>query len=143
MKKGFVGLLAINALALTMSAAFAQEAGKAPEMTASEKEQSKKIYFERCAGCHGVLRKGATGKNLEPHWSKKDKDGNVKQGRTVTINTKNCLIINDQKISALVGVEDLLVIDTDNGLLICKRSESQNVKEVVDYLKRKGLDQYL
>ena len=65
MKKGFVGLLAVNALALTMSAAFAQEAGKAPEMTASEKEQSKKIYFERCAGCHGVLRKGATGKN---HW---------------------------------------------------------------------------
>lgn len=75
--------------------------------------------------------------------NKKDKDGNVKQGRTVTINSKNCLIINDQKISALVGVEDLLVIDTDNGLLICKRTESQNVKEVVDYLKRKGLDQYL
>jgi nitrite reductase (NO-forming)/hydroxylamine reductase len=34
-----------------------------------------KIYFERCAGCHGVLRKGATGKNLEPHWTKTDKDG--------------------------------------------------------------------
>jgi mono/diheme cytochrome c family protein len=32
-------------------------------------EAGKKIYFERCAGCHGVLRKGATGKNLEPHWS--------------------------------------------------------------------------
>ena len=32
MKKGFVGLLAVNALALTMSAAFAQDAGKSPEM---------------------------------------------------------------------------------------------------------------
>ena len=31
-------------------------------MTAAEKEQAKKIYFERCAGCHGVLRKGATGR---------------------------------------------------------------------------------
>jgi len=77
------------------------------------------------------------------NFSPKDKEGNVKQGTTVTINSKNCLIINDQRISALVGVEDLLVIDTDNGLLICKRGESQNVKEVVDYLRRKGLDQYL
>jgi len=74
---------------------------------------------------------------------KKDASGNVKEGTTVVINSKNCLVINDQRISALVGVEDLLVIDTDNGLLICKRGESQNVKEVVDYLKRKGLDKYL
>ncbi len=74
---------------------------------------------------------------------KKDASGNVKEGATVIINSKNCLVVNDQRISALVGVEDLLVIDTDNGLLICKRGESQNVKEVVDYLKRKGLDKYL
>lgn len=73
----------------------------------------------------------------------KDSSGNVKQGRTVTINTKNCLIINDQKIVATIGVEDLLIINTDNGLLICKRGEAQGVKEVVDYLRRKRLDQYL
>lgn len=73
----------------------------------------------------------------------KDNDGNIKHGRTVTINTKNCLIMNDQKIVATIGVEDLLIINTDNGLLICKRGESQSVKEVVDYLRRKGLDQFL
>jgi len=73
----------------------------------------------------------------------KDKDGNVKQGRTFTINTKECLIINDQKMVATIGVEDLLIINTDNGLLICKRGEAQSVKEVVDYLRRKRLDQYL
>ncbi|MCC6608153.1 MAG: c-type cytochrome [Burkholderiales bacterium] len=39
---------------------------KAPPMTADEFEVAKKIYFERCAGCHGVLRKGATGKPLTP-----------------------------------------------------------------------------
>ncbi|HLS55113.1 MAG TPA: cytochrome D1 domain-containing protein [Zeimonas sp.] len=37
---------------------------KAPPMTAKEFERAKQIYFERCAGCHGVLRKGATGKPL-------------------------------------------------------------------------------
>ena len=35
-----------------------------PEMTLDEFDHSKKIFFERCAGCHGVLRKGATGKPL-------------------------------------------------------------------------------
>jgi len=74
---------------------------------------------------------------------KKDTKGNVTQGMAVLINSKNCLVINDQRISALIGVEDLLVIDTDNGLLVCKKGESQKVKEVVDYLRRKGLDQYL
>lgn len=73
----------------------------------------------------------------------KNGEGNVIQGRTVTINTKNCLIINDQKIVATIGVEDLLIINTENGLLICKRGEAQSVKEVVDYLRRKGMEQYL
>ena len=39
---------------------------KAPPITKEEFEQAKTIYFQRCAGCHGVLRKGATGKPLTP-----------------------------------------------------------------------------
>lgn len=39
---------------------------KAPKMTKAEFDRGKQIYFERCAGCHGVLRKGATGKPLTP-----------------------------------------------------------------------------
>ncbi|MGE5241505.1 MAG: cytochrome D1 domain-containing protein [Bacteroidota bacterium] len=39
---------------------------EAPPMTAAEFAQAKEIYFQRCAGCHGVLRKGATGKPLTP-----------------------------------------------------------------------------
>ena len=39
---------------------------KAPPMTKAEFDQGRKMYFERCAGCHGVLRKGATGKPLTP-----------------------------------------------------------------------------
>ena len=38
----------------------------APALTEAEFAKAKKIYFERCAGCHGVLRKGATGKPLTP-----------------------------------------------------------------------------
>ena len=39
---------------------------KAPAMTKAEFDRSRQVYFERCAGCHGVLRKGATGKPLTP-----------------------------------------------------------------------------
>jgi nitrite reductase (NO-forming) / hydroxylamine reductase len=39
---------------------------KAPPMTKAEFDLGRKTYFERCAGCHGVLRKGATGKPLTP-----------------------------------------------------------------------------
>ncbi len=39
---------------------------KAPPMTKAEFDASRQIYFDRCAGCHGVLRKGATGKALLP-----------------------------------------------------------------------------
>jgi nitrite reductase (NO-forming)/hydroxylamine reductase len=43
----------------------------APTLTKTEFDQASRIYFERCAGCHGVLRKGATGKALTPDLTKK------------------------------------------------------------------------
>jgi nitrite reductase (NO-forming)/hydroxylamine reductase len=92
--ESIAGLFAATALTLTMSSAFAEEgkksvtpaevkyqaAGsplasepmhqsidpKAPAMTKAEFDKARQIYFERCAGCHGVLRKGATGKPLTP-----------------------------------------------------------------------------
>ena len=39
---------------------------QAPPITDAEFKKAKQIFFERCAGCHGVLRKGATGKPLTP-----------------------------------------------------------------------------
>ncbi len=62
------GLLASAALALVLGplAVAAQEHDNIPELTADEYSEANKIYFERCAGCHGVLRKGATGKALTP-----------------------------------------------------------------------------
>ena len=109
MKKTVVGMLTMTAMAFAMGSAFAQDAAKAPEMTAAEKEQAKKIYFERCAGCHGVLRKGATGKNLEPHWTKKDKDGNVTEGGTLKLGqTRLEKIIGYGTDGGMVNFDDIL-----------------------------------
>jgi nitrite reductase (NO-forming)/hydroxylamine reductase len=43
----------------------------APDITEPEFKEAQQIYFERCAGCHGVLRKGATGKPLTPDITQK------------------------------------------------------------------------
>jgi nitrite reductase (NO-forming)/hydroxylamine reductase len=50
----------------------------APAMTKAEFDSGRKIYFERCAGCHGVLRKGATGKPLLPDVTQKMGTDNLK-----------------------------------------------------------------
>jgi len=61
--------------------AFAQE----PTLSDEAFESSKQLYFEQCAGCHGVLRKGSTGVNLEPHWKKTAADGTVTEGGTMKL----------------------------------------------------------
>lgn len=50
--------------ALGLALILPMQASAAPTMSKAEKEKGKKIYFDRCAGCHGTLRKGATGPNL-------------------------------------------------------------------------------
>ena len=73
---------ALLTLPLAISSAFAADA---PGLSADAKAASAKIYFERCAGCHGMLRKGATGKNLEPSWVKKGADGSQTEGGTIKL----------------------------------------------------------
>jgi mannose-1-phosphate guanylyltransferase len=44
---------------------------------------------------------------------------------------------------ATVGVDDLIIISTEDSLLICKRGASQDVKEIVDHIRRKQMNDYL
>jgi mannose-1-phosphate guanylyltransferase len=48
-----------------------------------------------------------------------------------------------KKAVAIVGLEDIIVIDTEDALLICRKGHSQDVKKVVDILRREGLEKYL
>ncbi|MDH5387530.1 MAG: nitrite reductase [Gammaproteobacteria bacterium] len=67
-------------MAASSGVAFAKKKEFKP-LNKAEFEKANKMYFERCAGCHGVLRKGATGKNLEPEANKAKKTkGTLKLG---------------------------------------------------------------
>ncbi len=97
MNKLIRNTLMLAALPLAVSAAFAAPAKKeaaapapaaaaAPTLSAEDKAATGKIYFERCAGCHGMLRKGATGKNLEP--ANTSKLGNARLEKVLSYGTE-------------------------------------------------------
>jgi mannose-1-phosphate guanylyltransferase len=75
--------------------------------------------------------------------SEKDASGNVARGNLIGIDAFDSLIHSPGKLVALVGVRDLLVVETDDALLICRRGRSQDVRKVVEALERKGSTEYL
>lgn len=81
------GTLALALGSILMGQGFAANAA-APALTEAEFEKGKSIYFQRCAGCHGTLRKGATGKSLEPEVKIKMDDGSTKVEGTLKLGQK-------------------------------------------------------
>ncbi len=75
--------------------------------------------------------------------SEKDKDGNVLIGDHMVRNAKGCFIDAPGKCVALLGVDNLIVVDTGDALLVCPRELAQDVKDVVELAKRNKLEHYL
>jgi mannose-1-phosphate guanylyltransferase len=73
----------------------------------------------------------------------KDECGNFAEGKIIAVNSKNTYVHAPGKLVATVDVEDLIIIQTEDALLVCKKEGSQDVKEVVDYLRRKKMNDYL
>jgi len=73
----------------------------------------------------------------------KDDGGNSVTGKVILRDSTNSLFYSENRVVAAIGVDDLIVVDTGDALLICKKGRSQEVKEIVDYLKRKQMNEYL
>jgi len=68
-----------------------------------------------------------------------DELGNVTRGEVIGLDTNNCLLYTKPgKIMAVLGVSDLVVVDTEDALLICPQSRSQEVKKIVKRLEDEG-----
>ncbi|TAL23981.1 MAG: mannose-1-phosphate guanylyltransferase/mannose-6-phosphate isomerase [Nitrospirae bacterium] len=68
----------------------------------------------------------------------KDKNGNVSAGDVLPIDTRNTLIIGEKRLISTIGLEDCLVVETDDAILIAKKGEAQKVKDIVNTLKKRG-----
>ncbi len=66
----------------------------------------------------------------------KDKDKNSLKGDVIAINTQDSLVYGTSRTVATVGVKDVIVVETEDGVLVCHREHSQQVKNVVERLKR-------
>jgi len=75
--------------------------------------------------------------------SPKDEQGNAVRGEFVGIDATRSLVHSPGKLVALVGVEDLLVVQTADALLVCRRGHSQDVKKVVEEIEKRELKGYL
>ena len=72
-----------------------------------------------------------------------DAAGNVSQGETILLNTRNSAFFGGTRLIAASGVEDLIVVDAEDALLICRRDQAQTVKQIVERLKADGRDDLL
>lgn len=75
-----------------------------------------------------------------------DQFGNCANGKVrenkIILDTKNTLLFSDRLV-VTIGVEDVIVIDTEDAILVCHKDRSQEVKQVVQYLKENDGDAYL
>lgn len=75
--------------------------------------------------------------------SPKEKDGNVVVGEVATLDARGNLIYSPDRLTAVIGLEDVLVVNTPSATLICPRERAQDVKEMVEKLRQENRDKYL
>ena len=68
----------------------------------------------------------------------KDKNGNAIKGDCIPLGCTNTLMLGRSRLIAGIGLEDLLVVETDDVIVVAKKGESQKVKELVTELKKRG-----
>jgi mannose-1-phosphate guanylyltransferase len=73
-----------------------------------------------------------------------DADGNTVLANHCGLHTKDCVIVGDpDRLITTVGVDNLLIVQDGDATLVADRREEGTVKQLVDLLKKKGLEKYL
>ena len=68
--------------------------------------------------------------------SEKDSSGNVFEGDVIAHNTKDTMVIAQHRAVATVGVENMIIVETPDAVLVCHKEQAQDVKEIVNQLKK-------
>src|SRR5438132_5111708 len=69
--------------------------------------------------------------------------GNVVSGRVVDLESRDSILYADRRLVATIGLSGMVVVDTPDATLICPKTRSQDVKKVVEILKRQGAPEHL
>ncbi len=75
--------------------------------------------------------------------SVKDEKGNASVGDVFTNMTHDTYIYSPNKFTSVIGVDNLIIINTEDSLLVCRRDQAQEVKQIVDFLKHNNKNDLL
>lgn len=70
--------------------------------------------------------------------SDKDRDGNVISGEVLALGCRNSLLRGDARLLAAAGLEDIIAVETPDAILLCRRGDSQSVREIVAAVRDRG-----
>lgn len=102
-------------------------------------EKSSKVYLTK-----GTFNWSDVGSWEEVYQlSPKDEKGNSTEGKVYTNNVNDSYIYSPGKVTAVIGLDNVIVINHEDTVLICRRDKAQDVKEIVEYLKMNKMDEYL
>jgi mannose-1-phosphate guanylyltransferase/mannose-6-phosphate isomerase len=75
--------------------------------------------------------------------AEKSADNNVVRGDVLLTEVRNCYLRSDGPLIAAVGVDDLVVVATNDAVLVTRRDAAQDVKKIVDELERNGRAEHI
>ncbi|MBN2635821.1 MAG: mannose-1-phosphate guanylyltransferase [Prolixibacteraceae bacterium] len=75
--------------------------------------------------------------------SSKNEDGNVISGEGIFVDSKNSYIKTDNGLIAVVGLDDVIVVQDGNTTLVCKRDKAEDVKKIIEQLRMENKNQFL
>ena len=75
--------------------------------------------------------------------NERDKDGNVKVGNILCVESRGNVVYSGDRLVTLVGVEDMVVVSTPDAVMVCPKSKTQDVKKIVDKLTLDGKEEWL
>lgn len=75
--------------------------------------------------------------------AKTDTNGNYRSGDIITVGTKNCIFSGGKRLIAAVGLENIILVDTDDALLACSVKSAQNVRKITEMLREQGRGELL
>ncbi len=76
---------------------------------------------------------------LQPH----DERGNVLLGEHIVLDSDNTYVRSSHRLVAAVGLRDMVIVETDDAVLVCPKQRVQDVKKIVELLKQQGKEKYL
>ncbi len=72
-----------------------------------------------------------------------NKSGNIIHGDSIDLGSKNIAVWGTKHLIATIGLKDLFIVDTPDALLVCDRNRTEDVKKIVEEIKRRGRQEHI